>query len=74
MNPQKQDTIYEEIQSVLEETDGIIDHETIHKMEYLEAAIEEDLRAFPPVMRYLYTLLFYYHLFSNYKSISFISS
>ena len=58
-NPKIQDTIYEEIQSVLDETDGVIDHETINKMEYLEAAIEEDLRMFPPVTRYFLVSAFF---------------
>ena len=34
MNPKIQDTIYEEIKSVLKESDGVIDHETINKIEY----------------------------------------
>ena len=33
----------------MDENGGILDHETTTKFEYMEAAIEEDLRLFPPV-------------------------
>ena len=61
-NPKIQEAIYEEIQSVLDETDGVIDHDTINKMEYLEAAIEEDLRMFPPVTRYFWVSALFYSI------------
>ncbi len=53
MNPDVQEKIYEEIVSVAEANDGVIDHETIGQMVYLEAAVDENLRLCPPVTRYL---------------------
>jgi cytochrome P450 len=39
------------VKSVLDEFNGRIDHETISQMPYLEAAINENLRMCPPVIR-----------------------
>ena len=47
-DPNIQEKIYEEICSALDENGGILDHETTTKFEYMEAAIEEDLRLYPP--------------------------
>jgi cytochrome P450 len=46
-NPEIQDRIFEEIREVLESHD-CIDHESIAEMNYLEAAINENLRMYPP--------------------------
>ena len=48
-NPKIQQTIFEEICEVMERHDGKIDHETINDMEYLDAALQENLRINGPV-------------------------
>ena len=40
-----------EVEGVIEEFGGRIDHETVSNMPYLEAAIKETLRIAPPVAR-----------------------
>ena len=50
MNPDIQEKIYEEICDTISMEDSI-DHENINQLIYLEAAIEENLRMFPPVTR-----------------------
>ena len=47
--PEAQQTIYEEISEVMENNGGVIDHETINQMEYLDAALQENLRLNGPV-------------------------
>ena len=42
--------MYEEVEEVLRQHDGRIDHETINDMKYLEAAIHEDLRLMGPAL------------------------
>ena len=42
--------IHEEIQNVLDKYDGVINHETIGDLTLLEAAINENLRMFGPVI------------------------
>ena len=44
-----QERLYDEIQEVLEQQSGRLDHETINDLTYLEAAINENLRLNGPV-------------------------
>ncbi len=46
--PELQEQIYEEVKSVVSDG-GVINHEAIEKMEYLEAAIQENLRLNSPI-------------------------
>ena len=39
------------MKAVLDENEGEVNYETIHQMTYLEAAIEENLRLYSPVIR-----------------------
>ncbi len=47
--PDLQETIVEEIESAMEGNDGDITHDTIDRMEFLEAVIIENLRKNPPI-------------------------
>lgn len=46
-----QEKIYLEVQEVLAKYQGRIDHDTIASMPYTEAALQENLRLYPPVTR-----------------------
>ena len=48
-NQDVQQRLYEEISEVMERFDGKINHETIEEMEYLEAALLENLRISTPL-------------------------
>ena len=50
-HPEIQERIFEEVQKVVEECDGVIDSETIANLPYTEAVINENLRMYPPVTR-----------------------
>ena len=45
------ETLLAEVDDTIERTDGVIDHETIGEMPYLEACIKENLRLNGPVAR-----------------------
>lgn len=45
-----QQRCYDEVSEAVEETGGVVNHETAEKLEYLEAAIHETMRIFPPVL------------------------
>ncbi len=49
MNPDKQDIAYDEIASIFDQEDSVINHETIKDLHYLEATIMESMRLCPPV-------------------------
>jgi len=50
-NPAVMETLLREVDTILEEHEGVINHETIADMPYLEACIKENLRIHPPVTR-----------------------
>jgi cytochrome P450 len=50
-NPVALENLVAEVEGVLEAFEGRIDQDTIADMPYLEAAIKESLRLFPPVFR-----------------------
>jgi len=50
-NPAVMETLLREVDTVLEEHDGVVNHETIADMPYLEACIKENLRVHPPITR-----------------------
>jgi len=50
-NPEVQEKLIQEVDQVVEASDGKIDQESIREMPYLEACIKETLRLLPPVFR-----------------------
>lgn len=50
-NPQALEILMGEVDTVLEDHEGVVNHETITKMPYLEANIKETLRLFPTIAR-----------------------
>ena len=50
-NPEVQEKLIQEVDEVVEASDGKIDQESIREMPYLEACIKETLRLLPPVFR-----------------------
>ena len=50
-NPEVLDRLLEEVDEVVERCDGVVDHETISDMAWLEACIKENLRLCGPVAR-----------------------
>nr|QEV83804.1 cytochrome P450 [Brachionus rotundiformis] len=51
MNPEYQQKLCEEIDSVLEKHDGKISYDSINEMSYMDNVIDETLRLFPPALR-----------------------
>nr|CAD7456312.1 unnamed protein product [Timema tahoe] len=49
LNPDIQDRVLEELETVLEEYDGSITYEAIQKMSYLDRVLDETMRKYPPV-------------------------
>ena len=50
-NPEVQEKLIQEVDQVVEASDGKINQESIREMPYLEACIKETLRLLPPVFR-----------------------
>ncbi|KAL0100762.1 hypothetical protein PUN28_019264 [Cardiocondyla obscurior] len=50
VNPEVQARLQQEIDKVLEESNGEVSYEAINHMEYLDAVISETLRMYPPVI------------------------
>ena len=50
-NPQQQETLCEEIDTVLEKHDGEINYESVNEMKFMEMVIDETLRLYPATLR-----------------------
>ncbi|XP_012529713.1 cytochrome P450 9e2 [Monomorium pharaonis] len=49
-NPEVQTKLQQEVDKVLEKSNGEVSYESINQFEYLEAVISETLRLYPPIM------------------------
>ena len=50
-NPEAMEKLVDEVDAVVEASEGKIDQESIREMPYLEACIKETLRLLPPIFR-----------------------
>ena len=50
-NPEAMEKLVDEVDAVVEASEGKIDQESIREMPYLEACIKETLRILPPIFR-----------------------
>ena len=53
--PNVLNTLLEEVDEITDKFDGVVDHETIADMEYLEAVVMENLRMHTPVLAHIRT-------------------
>ena len=50
-NPEQQETLCEEIDTVLEKHDGEINYESVNEMKFMDMVIDETLRLYPAILR-----------------------
>ncbi|XP_042912639.2 cytochrome P450 3A11-like [Parasteatoda tepidariorum] len=60
-----QDKLFQEIEEVLNQTNGELTYESIQKMKYLDNVISETLRLHPPLTRYIFEMLPFFRMFFN---------